>query len=215
LANCTTPAQYFHVLRRQMYGGPDRRGVRKPLVVFTPKSLLRHPKVVSELSEFSAGSFREVLEVTDSVQHHDVSRVLVCSGKIYYELLTERSERGADHVAIVRLEQLYPFPEAELHDTLLRYPATAPVIWVQEEPHNMGAWRFVKEHISPLLEGSGRLLRYIGRPDSASPAAGSYRRHQHEQMEIIEEAFAGSTLAPSGPIARKRTRLVPRRNSED
>ncbi len=109
VANCTTPAQYFHLLRRQMYGGPDRRGTRKPLVVFTPKSLLRHPRAVSTVHDFTAGGFMEILADAAAADPTAVSRVVFCSGKIYYDLLAAREERKADHVALVRVEQLYPF----------------------------------------------------------------------------------------------------------
>jgi 2-oxoglutarate dehydrogenase E1 component len=208
LANCTTPAQYFHLLRRQMRGGPDRRGVRKPLVIFTPKSLLRHPQAVSPLAEFSAGGFREVLD--DSLaQPAQVSRVLICSGKIYFELLAARDEQKARQVAIVRLEQLYPFPEQDLEDILRRYPQSCEVVWVQEEPRNMGAWRFMREHIQPLLAPTGRALRYAGRPESASPATGSHRRHLIEQAALIEEAFTAAALPARGAI-----RVAPRRKAQ-
>src|ERR1019366_1041489 len=129
VANCTTPAQYFHLLRRQMYGGPDRRGVRKPLVIFTPKSLLRHPRAVSRLAEIAGGGF---LEIVDDADHAHASRVAFCSGKIYYDLLAAREERRADHVALVRVEQLYPFAAAPAAETLARRPG-AEVAWVQEE----------------------------------------------------------------------------------
>ena len=112
VCNCTTPAQYFHLLRRQMYGGSDRRGMRKPLVLFTPKSLLRHPKAVSTLQEFTAGGFREVIGDDRPADPERVTRDVFCSGKIYYDLLAAREERHAGQVAIVRLEQLYPFPES-------------------------------------------------------------------------------------------------------
>jgi 2-oxoglutarate dehydrogenase E1 component len=190
VANCTTPAQYFHILRRQMYGGADRRGVRKPLILFTPKSLLRHPLAVSSLSEFLAGSFREVIDDPEVRAPDRVTRVLLCSGKLYYELAEARQKRNAGHVAIVRLEQLYPFPVDLLRDVLLRYPLSAELVWAQEEPRNMGAWRFVHENLQPLLETPRRFLHYAGRPESASPATGSLKRHLAEQAELIEKAFA-------------------------
>ena len=202
LANCTTPAQYFHLLRRQMYGGPDRRGVRKPLVIFTPKSLLRHPKASSQIAEFTGGEFREVLgdEVTEAP---DVSRVLVCSGKIYYDLLAAREEREAQQVAIVRLEQLYPFPAQELEETLARYESASEVVWVQEEPRNMGPWQFMRERLQTSLEGTDKSLRYAGRAESASPATGSHKRHLAEQAAVVEDAFA-QTVLPS----KRAVRLV-------
>jgi 2-oxoglutarate dehydrogenase E1 component len=204
LANCTMPAQYFHLLRRQMYGGPDRRGVRKPLVVFTPKSLLRHPKVVSTMDEFTRGGFREVLADSSDTPPDRIGRVLFCSGKIYYELEAARDGRQAANVAILRLEQLYPFPTEEVKQILLRYPETTEVAWVQEEPRNMGPWRFVRERIQPLLDPTRRVLRYAGRIDSASPATGSYKRHLEEQAAVIEGAFASEEM-----VWKRRVR-VPR-----
>ncbi len=188
VCNCTTPAQYFHLLRRQMYGGKDRRGLRKPLIVFTPKSLLRHAKAVSSLDEFTGGRFVEIIDdaAADPAQ---VSRVVFCSGKVYYDLLAGREERKAAGAAIVRVEQIYPFAAGEAARILARYPRTASVIWAQEEPANMGAWRFVREYMAPLLAPSGRGLHYAGRAGSASPATGSAKRHQHEQAELVEKAL--------------------------
>jgi 2-oxoglutarate dehydrogenase E1 component len=135
-----------------------------------------------------------------------VTRVILCSGKIYYDLLAGREERQANQVAIVRLEQLYPFAESQVNDVLLRYPLTAEVVWVQEEPRNMGPWRFVSEQIQPMLNASRRELRYVGRPESASPAGGSGKRHQQEQAEIVSDALA------EGSVTRARkVRLVARR----
>jgi 2-oxoglutarate dehydrogenase E1 component len=209
VANCTTPAQYFHLLRRQMFGGADRRGMRKPLVIFTPKSLLRHPKAVSTFDDLITGGFREFLDDPSPLDLQRVSRVVFCSGKIYYDLLAAREERKAGDIAILRVEQLYPFLQADFNDLLLRYPLTAEVAWAQEEPRNMGPWRFLREQIQPLLDGSGRELRYIGRPESASPATGSLKRHQQEQAEIVDEALT------IGAVARKgKVRLVPRRKAK-
>jgi 2-oxoglutarate decarboxylase len=185
----STPAQYFHLLRRQMYGGPDGRPLRKPLVVFTPKSLLRHPACSSRLEELTAGAFREVLPDSSAADPQAVSRVLLLSGKIYYELEAERRRRSASHVALVRIEQLYPFPYGEVQEILQSYPPSAQVAWVQEEPRNMGAFRFVHEQVQPLLAQSRRLLEYIGRPESPSPATGSHKRHLLEQQEVLEHAF--------------------------
>ena len=206
LANCTTPAQYFHLLRRQMYGGADRRGVRKPLVIFTPKSLLRHPKVVSTVAELTGGGFHEVLADSEAIDSRQITRVIFCSGKIYYDLLAAREARQAHHVALVRVEQLYPFAAGDVHDALEHYPATAEAVWAQEEPRNMGARRYMEEQFQPLLAPSGRELRYVGRPESASPATGSGHRHQEEQAAIIEEAMSERPLAES-----RRVHLVSRR----
>jgi 2-oxoglutarate dehydrogenase E1 component len=205
VANCSTPAQYFHLLRRQMHGGADRRGVRKPLIVFTPKSLLRHPKAVSRMSELTSGGFREIMGETANLDPARISKLLVCSGKAYYDLLAAREQREIEDVAILRLEQLYPFNSIEFSDILLRYPLTAEVLWVQEEPRNMGAWRFIQDQIQPLLNDSRRTLRYAGRPESASPSAGSLKRHQQEQVDLIEEAFS------TAPVPRPRRRLVPKK----
>jgi 2-oxoglutarate decarboxylase len=185
-ANPSTPAQYFHLLRRQMRGGPDHRGMRKPLIVFTPKSLLRHPKAVSQLEDFAGGMFREVIGETGAIEAERVNRILLCSGKIYYELL----ERRTENIALVRVEQFYPFPYLDVQDVILRYPLTAEVFWVQEEPRNMGAWRFVQEQVQPLLAETRRVLGYIGRAESASPATGSHKRHVQEQEAILAEAMA-------------------------
>jgi 2-oxoglutarate dehydrogenase complex dehydrogenase (E1) component-like enzyme len=186
VVNPSTPAQYFHVLRRQMRGGADRRGVRKPLVVFTPKSLLRHPKAVSQLDDFAGGVFREVIGETGPIEADRVGRILLCSGKIYYDLL----ERRTENIALVRVEQMYPFPHVDVQDVILHYPLTAEVFWVQEEPQNMGAWRFVREQVQPLLAETRRLLGYVGRRESASPATGSHKRHMQEQEAILAEAVA-------------------------
>ena len=136
----------------------------------------------------------------------EVELLLLCSGRVFYELDARRESEGHDRVPIVRVEQLYPFMHGQLDDILLRYPATAEVIWTQEEPRNMGPWRFVREQIQPLLDESGRELRYVGRAESASPATGSFKRHQQEQAEILDEALT------IGAVARKgRVRLVAKR----
>jgi len=190
VVNASTPAQYFHLLRRQMHGGLDRRGVRKPLIVFTPKRMLRHPKAVSNVNDLMSGSFREVIDDTTGIELSRVSRVLICSGQVYYDVLAAREERKISDVAIVRLEQIYPFQAGQVRDILARYPETADVVWVQEEPRNMGAWRFVQEQMQPILAPTQRLLRYAGRAPSASPASGSLKRHQEELAELLEQAFA-------------------------
>jgi 2-oxoglutarate dehydrogenase E1 component len=188
VANCTTPAQYFHLLRRQMYGGADRRGMRKPLIVFTPKSLLRHPRAVSALGEFTTGGFAELLDDPAALPPQ-VTRVVFCSGKVYYDLLAAREDRQAAHVALVRVEQLYPFAAEQAAEILARYSAAAEVVWAQEEPRNMGAWRVMRECFDPLLRATGREPRYVGRPESASPATGSAKRHRQEAEEIVAEAL--------------------------
>ncbi|MGA2185816.1 MAG: multifunctional oxoglutarate decarboxylase/oxoglutarate dehydrogenase thiamine pyrophosphate-binding subunit/dihydrolipoyllysine-residue succinyltransferase subunit [Bryobacteraceae bacterium] len=205
VCNCTTPAQYFHLLRRQMYGGHDRRGTRKPLIIFTPKSLLRHPRAVSTPHDFSTGGFMEIL-ADGAADTSRITRLVFCSGKVYYDLLAAREERQAGHVALVRVEQLYPFAADQARDILASYPATAEVVWAQEEPRNMGPWRFMREWMQPLLDATSRELRYVGRPESASPATGSGKRHQQEQAEIVNDA-----LTPGAISQTKRVRVVARR----
>jgi 2-oxoglutarate dehydrogenase E1 component len=197
VAYCSTPAQYFHLLRRQMRGGADRRGLRKPLIVMTPKSLLRHPKVVSTVDDLASGVFLPVLADATIADPPAVKRVLVCTGKIYYELLAARDARGTADTAIVRLEQLYPFPEAEVAKALGLYGAAQHVVWVQEEPRNMGAWSFVRWRLHPMLK-SNQAMGYAGRPRSASPAPGSPKQHAREQAHVIEDAFAPPSVARRG-----------------
>ena len=178
-------------------------------MIFTPKSLLRHPKAVSTIHDLTSGGFREVLDDPGPLDAERISRVLFCSGKIYYDLLAAREERKADHIAIVRLEQIYPFAQSMVKDILLRYPLTSEIIWTQEEPRNMGAWRFLREQIQPLLDDSGREVRYVGRSESASPATGSYKRHLQEQAEILDEAL---TIGAAG--GKGKVRLVPKRKAK-
>jgi 2-oxoglutarate dehydrogenase E1 component len=186
----TTPAQYFHVLRRQI-----KNTARKPLVVMTPKSLLRHPKVISTVDELTGSSvFQPVLADTTIADESAVRKILVCSGKIYYELLAARDARQLTDTAIVRMEQLYPCPEAEFAEVLSRYPSASEVVWVQEEPRNMGAWAFVRGYIQPILDQQHRTIGYAGRPESASPSPGSLKRHNQEQAQLIEAAFAPPTV---------------------
>jgi 2-oxoglutarate dehydrogenase E1 component len=205
VANVTTPAQYFHLLRRQMYAGEDRRGVRKPLVLFTPKSLLRHPQAVSPLREFTHGHFQEVIGEAAGVPPDRAGKVLFCAGKIYYELAAERARREIAGVALVRLEQFYPWPGPQIEAVLASYPSTAEIVWVQEEPRNQGAWTFVRDRMQPLLDPSRRVLRYAGRPESAAPSTGSLKRHLHEQAAVLEDAFAAGAFKP------RRYRVVPKK----
>ncbi len=208
VCNCTTPAQYFHLLRRQMYGGADRRGVRKPLIIFTPKFLLRFPKAASRLDELTSGAFQEVIGDTQFVGGQ-IRRILLCSGKVYYDLVHKREELSRNDVAILRLEQLYPFPLQRLTDILRRYSDTAELFWVQEEPENMGPWDFVEEQMQSIINPSGenvanrRQLRYVGPPTAPSPAPGAHKVHNDQQEALVSEAFAA---APS--IIRKARRLV-------
>lgn len=184
IVNPTTPAQYYHLLRRQVV-----RRWRKPLVVMTPKSLLRHPRVLSELEEFTEGRFQRVLpDVTVDAQN--VKRILLCAGKVYYDLEKEREELGRNDVAIIRLEQLYPLSDEALQAALAPYADGTPAFWVQEEPENMGAWRYLRVTFGNALYD--RLpFSGISRPASASPATGSASSHKLEQAELLKAAFAG------------------------
>ncbi|HTP65013.1 MAG TPA: 2-oxoglutarate dehydrogenase E1 component, partial [Geobacteraceae bacterium] len=175
----SSAAQYFHLLRRQV-----RQPFRKPLIVFTPKSLLRQPLCASRLGDFTSGVFREVL--TDESDPKGVREVLVCSGKISVELLERRMREGRSDVGLVRIEQFYPLRMDLLREALGRYGGSARISWVQEEPANMGGWSFIRPRLSALM---GREPRYVGRKESASPATGSYRLHKEEQERILEEAF--------------------------
>jgi 2-oxoglutarate dehydrogenase E1 component len=182
----STPASYFHLLRWQ-----GRDHVEKPMVIFTPKSLLRHPRCVSSLNELADGRFEPVLG-DPGADPGRVRRVVLCSGKLYFDLLEAREAGGRRDVALVRLEQLYPFPSAALQEVLGRFPAGAELVWAQEEPRNMGAWRFVRENVlDGVLDTGGRALRYAGREASASPAPGSLKVHQVEQEALLREALEG------------------------
>jgi 2-oxoglutarate dehydrogenase E1 component len=188
----STPASYFHALRRQMH-----RDFRKPLIVMTPKSLLRHRQCVSTVAEMGPGSsfHRVMYERPPSPADREIKRVILCSGKVYYDLFGRRRELGLDEVvALVRLEQLAPFPERVLAEELVRYPKQAQVIWCQEEPRNMGAWSFVAPRIEAVLRDVGiEQTRpvYAGRPPAASPATGLYQQHVKEQATLIEAAITG------------------------
>jgi 2-oxoglutarate dehydrogenase E1 component len=188
VVNCSTPANYFHVLRRQVH-----RNFRKPLIVMTPKSLLRHKLCVSRLSAMGPGSsFHRILNDTGALKPDgEIRRVVLCSGKVYYDLFEERAKRGIDNIYLMRLEQLYPFPKKPLGRELARF-ANADVVWCQEEPQNMGAWCFVAPEIDAVLDQrTTRSLRvgYIGRPSAASPATGLLRRHLKEQAALVDGAL--------------------------
>ena len=183
VCNVTTPAQYFHLLRRQM-----RQPLAKPLVLFTPKSLLRFPASFSPLDELTRGSFRTVVDDPEVADRSIVSRVLLCSGKISYDLRAAREARNANAVAIVRVEQLYPFPADALRSALERYVSARDFVWVQEEPQNMGAWSFIRPRRDEFLP-VGAAFWYAGRAPSASPATGSAAVHKRELEQLISEAF--------------------------
>jgi len=197
VANCTTPANYFHILRRQL-----KRDFRKPLILMTPKSLLRHKRAVSRLDEMATGTtFHRILH--DDAQtggsstvlkpDAEIRRVVLCSGKVYYDLLEERESRGIDDIYLLRVEQLYPFPMKAIADELARFPE-AEIVWCQEEPQNMGAWFFVEPRIAGVLEKTGRQNprpRYAGRHASAATATGIMSKHLKQREELIEAALGG------------------------
>jgi 2-oxoglutarate dehydrogenase E1 component len=193
----TTPANYFHLLRRQMH-----RPFRKPLVVMTPKSLLRHKKCVSFLADMlPSNSFHRVLSDQAEVvpgatavalaPDNKIKRVVLCSGKVYFDLMDEREKRGEQRIQIIRLEQLYPFPENVLAQELNRFPK-AEIVWCQEEPQNQGAWTFVKPRIEATIAqlGGKASPRYAGRPESASTAAGLMKQHVAELAAFLNDALS-------------------------
>lgn len=198
VANCTTPANYFHILRRQL-----RRDFRKPLVLMTPKSLLRHKRCVSSLEDMGPNStFHRLLwddaetpggKTEIKLQADDkIRRVVLCSGKVYFDLLEDREKRGIDDVYLMRLEQLYPFPAKALHDELSRFK-NAEIVWCQEEPKNMGPWAFIQPYVEWVLEQmdrAGERPRYVGRAASASTATGLMRNHLAQLQAFLDEAFA-------------------------
>jgi 2-oxoglutarate dehydrogenase E1 component len=182
----STPAQIFHLLRRQML-----RKVRKPLVIITPKSLLRHKDAVSSLDELAGGRFQPVIPEVDELDDKKVERIIMCSGKIYYELLAHRRANGIKNVAIVRLEQPYPFPSADVTAQVTRYPKAKGITWVQEEPRNQGMWYWLisRQHLGKAV--GDMKLELVSRPAAASPAVGYAAKHQAQQKAVIEAAFAG------------------------
>ncbi|GGG46113.1 2-oxoglutarate dehydrogenase E1 component [Chelatococcus composti] len=197
VANCTTPANYFHILRRQL-----KRDFRKPLILMTPKSLLRHKRCVSSLAELGEGtSFHRILrddaerlpgETIKLVKDDKIRRVVICSGKVYYDLYEEREKRGIDDIYLLRTEQLYPFPAKSLATELQRFPR-AEVIWCQEEPKNMGAWTFVEPYLEWVLDHAGckvKRPRYVGRAASAATATGLMSKHLAQLQAFLDEAFA-------------------------
>jgi len=179
----TTPAQYFHLLRRQV-----RPGMERPLVVITPKSLLRLPAAASTLEDFTSGGFLPVIDASEIQNAQAVERVVLCSGKVYYDLIEARRKANVANVAVVRMEQFYPFPGARLREVLAKYPAAKQLVWAQEEPKNMGGWTFIEPRLEKLLTACERPI-YVGRVASASPATGSYAIHQAEQTRLVAEAL--------------------------
>ncbi len=181
IAQPTTPAQMFHLLRRQVV-----RPYRKPLIVFTPKSLLRHPDASSRLDELASGAFQPVIDEVDPIDPKRVTRLVFCSGRLYYDLLRRRQSLASEDAAIIRVEQLYPWPDLEVAAILARYPRVDDIVWAQDEPLNQGAWRYAAY---PIRLATGITLRYAGRPESSSPAAGYLSLHKQLLEEILDVAL--------------------------
>ena len=179
----TTASQIFHILRRQMV-----RNLRKPLIIMTPKSLLRNKDATSPLSEFTKGGFQTVIPEVKDLKADKVKRLIACSGKVYYDLMKKREEKGADDVAIVRVEQLYPFPHKAFSTEVKKYPNATELVWTQDEPQNQGAWFFVQHYIHENM-AEGQKLGYSGRAASASPAVGYSHLHQEQQKALVDGAF--------------------------
>ena len=182
VARPSTPASYFHLLRRQAYARP-----RRPLIVFTPKAMLRLRGATSEVADFTSGRFEPVIDDARVTDRSAVKRVVLTSGKIYYDIIGELDKRGTSDVAVVRMEQFYPLPIEQLNGILRQYP-NADLVWTQDEPENQGAWPFMCLELTKYLEG--RTLKVASRPASASPAAGSMKRSTQEQAALIETALA-------------------------
>jgi 2-oxoglutarate dehydrogenase E1 component len=181
VVNITTPANLFHALRRQLH-----RDIRKPLIVFTPKSLLRHPRCISSLGEMTSGGFKEVID-DSAADPKKITKLVFCSGKVYYDILQKREENEKYDVALIRIEQIYPFPHEQILEILNRYPMAAIYEWVQEEPSNMGAWNFIRNIFSDAN------LNVVARPSSGSTATGSSQLHKIQQNLLAEKALGMCT----------------------
>jgi 2-oxoglutarate dehydrogenase E1 component len=188
----TTPAQYFHLLRRQV-----KQQTVRPLIVITPKSLLRLPAATSPLEDLTGGGFLPVIDDAGVKAREDVRRIVVCSGKVFYDLSAARQKSGDERVAIVRLEQFYPFPEKRLREIFGAYPNATQLVWAQEEPKNMGGWTFVEPRLTNMLPRCERPY-YVGRAASASPATGSYTIHEMEQRRLVDQALTEDAEFISG-----------------
>jgi 2-oxoglutarate dehydrogenase E1 component len=200
----STPAQMFHMLRRQML-----RSFRKPLVVMTPKSLLRHEMSVSQLEELTQGSFSTVIDEAEKLDAKRVRRLVLCSGKVYFELLKARRAASIDDVALVRIEQLYPFPSDDYAAIVRRYPAASEVVWCQEEPQNQGAWYQIRHRLERPLHGAGRELVYAGRAPAAAPATGIGKIHDSEQQALVYAALRGAIQSKPASTAAPRANAEP------
>ena len=188
----TTPAQFFHLLRDQVM-----RRFRRPLIVMTPKSLLRHPMSKSNLEAFTNGALATVLPESDKLEPHKVRRVVLCSGKVYFDLLKSRREREIDDIAILRVEQLYPFPRHRLADLLTDFPQASEIVWCQEEPRNQGAWYQIQHHLRVLAQAE-QTLGYAGRSPSASPACGDAGLHREQQQGLVDVALSEGSVDDPG-----------------
>jgi 2-oxoglutarate dehydrogenase E1 component len=182
VCNLTTSAQYFHVLRRQM-----KRKFIKPLIIMTPKSLLRADFASSRAEEFTSGRFEEILPSPEVGSAGKIKRVILCSGKVYYDLLNYRADKKIDNTAIIRIEQLYPFAERRLREMMKGFPKGVKLVWCQEEPQNMGAWTFVEPRLRTMF---CREIAYAGRDASASPAVGALVLHKRRQAALVADAFS-------------------------
>jgi 2-oxoglutarate dehydrogenase E1 component len=181
----STPAQMFHMIRRQM-----KRSYRLPLIVMTPKSLLRHPLSTSTLAELSNGTFQTIIPETEPLKSDQVTRIVFCSGKLYFDLWQARQKDKLDNVAVVRLEQIYPFPREAYEAVLASYPKATEVVWSQEEPENQGAWYQVKHRLQAYLKPQHKMF-YATRKGSASTAVGYSKVHAREQEEVVRESLTG------------------------
>ncbi|MEO1202497.1 MAG: 2-oxoglutarate dehydrogenase E1 component, partial [Pseudomonadota bacterium] len=194
----STPKQMFHMLRRQM-----KRPYRKPLVVMTPKSLLRHKMSVSPLESLSDGAFELIIPDAEPRKPEDTRRLVFCSGKVYFDLLEAREVHGMTDVALVRIEQLYPFPIPEYAEIIERYKHVDSIVWCQEEPQNQGAWYQIRHRLQEPL-GKKQTLYYAGRPGAAAPASGIFKVHLQQQQALIEAAL-GIEIKASKTAKRKET----------
>jgi 2-oxoglutarate dehydrogenase E1 component len=196
----STPGQMFHMIRRQML-----RNFRKPLVVMTPKSLLRHKQSVSELKALAQGRFYAIIDEQPERAAQSVQRVVLCSGKVYFDLLEQRQRRELRNVALVRIEQLYPFPADEYATVIQRYPNAQEIIWCQEEPQNQGAWYQIRHRLQVPLSSRQSLL-YAGRAPAAAPATGIHQMHEEQQQGLVQAALMATATEDSG---RETARLKP------
>jgi 2-oxoglutarate dehydrogenase E1 component len=192
----STPAQMFHMLRRQM-----KRSLRLPLVVMTPKSLLRHPQSVSALEDLTKGRFQPLIGESEPHDPQKIKRVVFCSGKVYFDLVDGRKKLEARQAAIVRIEQLYPFPRDEFNEALAKYPNASEIVWCQEEPENQGAWYQIKHKLLAYTQDQKHELIYVSRKGTSTTAVGYLKVHQKEQEELVRQALTAGK--------REKDRVIP------